>query len=351
MSIATAIQNAQQKVADAYTALSGKGGIIPQTKDLSNLPTAINSIPSGGKKYNITIDDILGNIDENGAYHEPATQADIIFTGLKSFADEYCMMYEFAHHPDIRTVSFPDLEDANKRECLEAAFLGCSNLTSVSFPKLTKISAYYSGMRSMLAGTPITSLNLGLVTSVSDTGLYSVCNNCSNLTSINFDSLQNVYSEGMEYAFRYCNITEASFPSLVNIYQHGFETVLADNVNLTSVSLPVLKKVARRGLSLAFSNTALTSMTFPSLDTIDERECLSVCFSTCSSLNSVSFPALKSTSFGSYTNQFNNMLYNVTGCTVHFPSNLESVIGSWTDVTAGFGGTNTTVLFDLPATE
>ena len=44
------------------------------------------------------------------------------------------------------------------------------------------------------------------------------------------------------------------------------------------------------------------------------------------------------------------MLSGVTGCTVHFPSNLESVIGSWSDVTDGFDGTNTTVLFDLPAT-
>ena len=44
------------------------------------------------------------------------------------------------------------------------------------------------------------------------------------------------------------------------------------------------------------------------------------------------------------------MLRGVTGCTVHFPSNLEAVIGSWSDVTNGFGGTNTTVLFDLPAT-
>ena len=44
------------------------------------------------------------------------------------------------------------------------------------------------------------------------------------------------------------------------------------------------------------------------------------------------------------------MLQGVTGCTVHFPSNLQSVIGSWSDVTAGFGGTNTTVLYDLPAT-
>lgn len=67
-------------------------------------------------------------------------------------------------------------------------------------------------------------------------------------------------------------------------------------------------------------------------------------------VTTLSFPSLNSNSFGSYTNQFNNMLRGVTGCTVHFPSNLQSVIGSWASVTSGFGGTNTTVLFDLPAT-
>jgi hypothetical protein len=45
------------------------------------------------------------------------------------------------------------------------------------------------------------------------------------------------------------------------------------------------------------------------------------------------------------------MLSGVTGCTVHFPSNLQAVIGSWADVTAAFGGTNTTILYDLPQTE
>ena len=45
------------------------------------------------------------------------------------------------------------------------------------------------------------------------------------------------------------------------------------------------------------------------------------------------------------------MLRGVTGCTVHFPSNLESVIGSWSSVTNGFGGTDTVILFDLPLTE
>lgn len=46
MSIASAIQNAQGKITNAYTAVSNKGGTLPATQNLSNLPTAINSIPA-----------------------------------------------------------------------------------------------------------------------------------------------------------------------------------------------------------------------------------------------------------------------------------------------------------------
>jgi hypothetical protein len=83
---------------------------------------------------------------------------------------------------------------------------------------------------------------------------------------------------------------------------------------------------------------------------VNGSDAISGAFYGCASLTSVSFPALTSTSFGSYTNQFSDMLGDVDGCTVHFPSNLQSVIGSWSDVTSGFGGSRTTVLFDLPAT-
>ena len=62
MSIASAITAAQGKVANAYTAVSNKGGTLPQTQNLTNLPTAINSIPSG-----ITPSGTL-NITENGSY-------------------------------------------------------------------------------------------------------------------------------------------------------------------------------------------------------------------------------------------------------------------------------------------
>ena len=47
MSIASAIATKQQQVADSYTAVSNKGGTLPQTQNLTNLATAISSIPSG----------------------------------------------------------------------------------------------------------------------------------------------------------------------------------------------------------------------------------------------------------------------------------------------------------------
>lgn len=48
MSIATAIQNAQLKVVNAYSAVNEKGGTLPEVQNLNNLPDAIISIPAGG---------------------------------------------------------------------------------------------------------------------------------------------------------------------------------------------------------------------------------------------------------------------------------------------------------------
>ena len=55
MSIASAIQNAQQKVANVYTAVSNMGGTLPVTQNLSNLPTAINSQESRNRCFSGTL--------------------------------------------------------------------------------------------------------------------------------------------------------------------------------------------------------------------------------------------------------------------------------------------------------
>lgn len=71
MSIASAISSAQTKIANAYTAVNSKGGTLPATQNLSNLPTAINSIPSGSSATLIT-----KSITTNGTYNASSDNAD-----------------------------------------------------------------------------------------------------------------------------------------------------------------------------------------------------------------------------------------------------------------------------------
>ena len=74
-------------------------------------------------------------------------------------------------------------------------------------------------------------------------------------------------------------------------------------------------------------------------------------FNGCSDLHSVNFDVLTEEDLSDGTYVFNNLLSNCSNVTVHFPSNLQYIMASWPDVISGFGGANTTVLFDLPSTE
>ena len=198
--------------------------------------------------------------------------------------------------------SLPNIANDIESYALQNSFYGCTSLTSVDLSSLTTISGSSS--------------------------LYYAFSGCTSLTSVDLSSLTTISgSSSLSYAFINCT-------SLTNV----------DLSSLTTIS-------GNSSLSYVFINcTSLTNVDLSLLTTISGSNALSGTFSDCTSLASLSFPSLTSTSFGSYTNQFNSMLSRVTGCTVHFPSNLQPIIGSWSSVISGFGGTNTTVLFDLPAT-
>ena len=59
MSIASAIEVAQEKIANAYTVISDKGGTLPQIQNLTNISAAINSIPNSN---NGILESIMTNI-------------------------------------------------------------------------------------------------------------------------------------------------------------------------------------------------------------------------------------------------------------------------------------------------
>jgi hypothetical protein len=102
--------------------------------------------------------------------------------------------------------------------------------------------------------------------------------------------------------------------------------------------------------SMCSGCTYFTQINWPSLKYVSGTGSISSAL-TRTALTSVSFPAL---TYAAANSGWNNFLYGVTGCTLHFPANLDPQSGS--TVISGltgypnFGGTSTVLAFDLPST-
>ena len=182
--------------------------------------------------------------------------------------------------------------------------------------------AYYNN--STVSGT------LNITSTLKISGRYacdSAFYNCPGLTNLNLSGLTVISGEWA------CN------------YMFAWDT------NITSIDVSNLTTISGQQSCayMFYACSGLTSITFTNLTTITGNLACNYMFSRCTNLTSISFPALTSTSFGIRTNIFSNMLSQITGCTLHFPSNLSSVV-SGLDGYPNFGGTNTVLAFDLPAT-
>ena len=268
------------------------------TYDVTNYATADVNVPTTAPALYREFE-----IDANGVLQPNTTTTHIMdFTGVKTIYD-YALAAAYMNNTNISgAVDMSDLINVSAAYACYWAFYGCTGITSAKLSSLTQVSGDHGCAAMFFDCSGITTINISSLTTVNGTsGCSSMFYGCSSATSVDISSLATISTTaGCESMFRGCS-------------------------GLTSVTL-----------------NALTNITA-------QRTCERM-FQGCTSLTSLSFPALTSTSFGSRTNQFNSMLLGVTGCTVHFPSNLQSVIGSWTSVSSGFDGTNTTVLFDLPAT-
>ena len=334
MSIATAIQNAQTKVANAYTAISNKGGTLPATQDLANMPTAIDSIPSGGgSKYGCTIDNLLGDVDANGVLQLPVnTSGDIVFSGVKDVAS-YGLYYKYFFNTNLtHGVSFLDLEEVSTNYALYYAF-GSAGITSVSLLKLKTVSGK-NAMQGAFSNTRITSANLSELETVSgNNGIRQLFQSCAYMTSISAPKLKTATGTfALAYLVSATAITIFNLPELTTVNNSSCCYYLCSGCNqLETVNLTKLSDIS--GAS-AFNGA----------------------FTSCPKLQHIYLNGLTTSSFGSYVNQFNNM-FNTTSMStsgnvnIHFPSNLSSTISGLQGY-PNFGATagRVTLLFDLPAT-
>lgn len=302
MTIASEIIRIKNNIASAYTACSNQGATMPTTQNSANLANCIGSI-SGSGTYPVGIP---RGVDNNGVYGYPTTP------------------FAFALPPTATSVASGMLMNA---------FKDCTTITSVDLSSLTEVS----GTESM----------------------ESFCEGCINLTSVDLSNLTTVSGSGaMDRAFYGTNLTGAlDLSSLQTLSGASFTNTFGNCPNISSIDLSSLASlsagVSMNGtFSLSTNPTTtlpLTSVTFTSLATVSGTAPMRNIFQRRDGLE-IFFPAFNSNTFGVMTTYLDNIVASAVGCTVHFPSNMQAVIGSWSSVQNGFGGTNTTVLWDLPAT-
>lgn len=407
MSIATAIADAQQKVANAYLVVSNKGGTLPASRNLSNLSVAINSIPSGGgtapviQQLDITpttssqVYNPVSGVDGYGPVNVSAVTSaidnNILATNIKSgvsilgvtgnvvesvedtlsvtpstSAQTFTPTSPYTGYNQINVSAVTSSIDNN----IQAGniksgvnILGVTGTYSGGGSGYTEIPDYQVTDRSAeldnqlfagdlnrrilaLSGNEFTN-----ITNAQSNALQYAFYRCYISGVLTFPNLKRTSNSSFQYAFYSTQITNANFPALeiINGSQSFSNCFQSDNY-LNTVSFPSLYKITgMQALYRAFGS-ATVSVTLPSLSKLTASRTLNEAFWSNTNISSISFPALNTDSFGSYTDHFYRMLSYITGCTVHFPSNIQSTIESWSDVTSGFGGTNTIVLFDLPAT-
>ena len=307
------------------------------------------------RKHGATIDDVIGNVSSGTLSAAVSNNLELYFGGVTT-VNKNALYGKFYNNTGVTKVEFPDLTTLHTYS-LYACFDQCTNLTYADLSNLTTFAsgatyalayAFYgcSKLTSEVAQFPkLTTINEGYA-------MYYTFGNCPKITSFNLNNLETITgSYSMAYCFYNCTgLTSASFPKLTSLATYGLYYTFR-YCPLTSVSFPLLTTVAAYGFYYTFRNiTTLETLTFPSLTTLSGDYTLRGMCYQCTGIKHIYFPALTTAGLGSQKTKFYQMLYGVTGCTVHFPSNFEAKIGTWSDVTAGFSGTNTTVLYDLPAT-
>lgn len=263
------------------------------THDVTNYATADVNVPTTAPAHYIEM-----SVGVNGKMEKSNN-----FINLSGVLDlgSYALTYAYRGTNLSGVIDFVDLTEMTGEYCLHNTFSGCSGITGVSFSKVQRITG--------------------------NQAMASICYDCRNLTG-NLDLSSLVYIGGtggaeMSQAFYSCNITSVDFKNLETIASYTtFSDCFAKNVNLATLQFQSLKSIPQNNVmgNIVKGSTAFQSFWFYALNT---------------------------NSFGNKNQQFRNMCSGTTGVTVHFPMAIQSTIGSWSDVTNGFGGTNTTVLFDL----
>lgn len=313
------------------------------------------------------------------------------YMGATSSWGDYSFYRTFMGCTGLKTIDFPTTETfgyfIKGQYAHKETFKGCTGLTSISMPQLRWASASYACQSMFENCTGITTVSMNNFNDAGNTGTYQsyrynkMFKGCTSLSSVSMPVLKGFvgdYSAGEMFA-NCSSLTTLDMSKWTTINGSHCCDNMFYNSGITSVDLGALTTISGQYACYSmFNETNVASVSFDALTTLNANEQMSSMFYKTSgsivpltakfpSLTSINaqtlfnrfaggdkrsgstvwFYALTPSSFGTRTNQFNNMFEGATGNTVHFPIAVQSTIGSWSDITGGLGGTNTNVMFDI----
>ena len=282
-----------------------------------------------------------------------STTRKINLNGAKDISD-YALYRAYYQNAQITgTLDFSSLEQLTHLDSLYYAFFKATGLNEVNMSNVTLISGNNVCV-AMFRDSGIDTIHMQRLVKVAGTGSCSyMFAGTANVQGVSLPSLESVTgTNGCDTMF--------GGSALKSFSATGWKNIQADKACLNEfakckflvvVQLPLLETIS--GVQACkgwFSDcTSLHEIEFPRLSKIADTGVLDSAFKN-SGIQEIKFPALNSTSFGTYTDQFHDMLVGTSNCVVHFPSNLQSLLSTWTDVQNKFGSTTATILFNLPAT-
>lgn len=188
-------------------------------------------------KYGVTIDNLFGNIDEGGTYRQGTEPFVFSLPGAKEIPSA-SFYGRFYYNKGLTAAYFPDLETISGGSACYYMFLGCSNLTTVSVPKLKSVIGG-AALLSALSNIAVTEIDLPELEEVNaNSALQYMCAGNSKMTRFSVPKLRVLNGTGIcKYMLQYCYaLTRLDFPSLTTISSlDSFEYMLRDDRNLTEV--------------------------------------------------------------------------------------------------------------------
>lgn len=169
------------------------------------------------QKFNISIDNFIGDVDSTGIYIAPTEDFDFVADSVKNIRTN--AFYGTFAYKSIASASFPILTTISGSNACYYMF-GYSKLSSISFPVLTTISGA-SVCSSMFSSCfKLSSVSFPTLTTISGSNACSsMFSSCSNLTSALFPALTTISgNNACYYMFSGCtSLISISFPALTII--------------------------------------------------------------------------------------------------------------------------------------